>query len=140
MTKCTICSSPNRAEIEAALVKGTPLRQIEAKYRRAKSSIDRHARQCVPQAIAKAAEAREIKLADVLLEEVEALHSTAKEILHEARMSKDGVLALKAIAQARRNIELAARLTGKLEPEQETRKGVQLEEFLAIYRRVVVQE
>jgi hypothetical protein len=49
MTKgiCSICDAPVRAEIDAALRKGDPLRQLEARSGFSRSALSRHSRKCL---------------------------------------------------------------------------------------------
>jgi hypothetical protein len=101
--------------------------------------LDRHSRNCIRKAIKKAVAKREAALADRLLDEMEDLHTRTRGILERTEKTEPDV-ALRAVGHARKNIELVARLTGKLEPEQQVQKGVTFEEFEAIYRRVTVQQ
>lgn len=157
---CTICRHPKRAAAEKALAQGEPGRAVAKRLGLSYASLERHGRNCIRKALKKAAEKREAALADRLLDEMESLHATTRDILHDAREGRtikvkragikepvevhvppDGTVALRAIGQARKNVELVARLAGKLEPEQQVQKGVTFEEFEAIYlRRTTVQQ
>lgn len=136
---CTICRHPNRAAAEKALAKGEPGRAVAKQYGLSYASLDRHSRNCIRKAIKKAVAKREAALADRLLDEMEDLHTRTRGILERTEKTEPDV-ALRAVGHARKNIELVARLTGKLEPEQQVQKGVTFEEFEAIYRRVTVQQ
>jgi hypothetical protein len=65
--------------------------------------------------LAKAREAEEISHADDLLARIEALQAKTLAILSNAEAKGDHSLALKAIAEARRNLELLAELTHELD-------------------------
>jgi hypothetical protein len=39
---CTVCRDPKRAEIDAALATGTPLRDIAGRFSVSTSALDRH--------------------------------------------------------------------------------------------------
>lgn len=80
-------------------------------------------------------EEKGIALRERLLDEVESIHATTREILLEARGLADHRSALRAIAEARKNVALLARMTGKLQPEGEEREGmVTWEEFTVMLR------
>lgn len=103
-----------------------------------------------------ASDRRDTAFADCLLAEVELLHRTTLDVLRESREgawlevpSKDDPNAMvkvydlpnvkntmRAIAEARKNLALIARLTGQLEPKQEERnRTVTFEEFEVLYLR-----
>ncbi len=105
-------------------------------------------------ALAKVAEQvaeRETKLSSALLERVERLQQLSDQILVGClggeRVDADGVVtqvhpsyevALKAVAQCRRNLELIGRLTGTLEPDQKKKETslITFESFEMLYKRV----
>jgi hypothetical protein len=133
--RCSICKSKKRAEIEKALVDGTSLRAIATQFRVTKDSVSRHQLKCVSTQLAKVTEEKGIALRERLLDEVESIHATTREILLEARGLADHRSALRAIAEARKNVALLARMTGKLQPEGEEREGmVTWEEFTVMLR------
>ena len=66
-TRCTVCHHPQRAEIEQAHVAGETLRSLAKRFDRAKSTIQRHLTEHVPDHTQKAldaAGAREIEAGD----------------------------------------------------------------------------
>lgn len=115
---CTICSHARRAEIDAALVAGqTPNTALSALFGVTESAIRRHAREHLPAALTKAQEAQEVAQADDLLAQVRRLQTVTMNILAHAYQAQDLRTALQAIAQARQNLELLARLLGELEAQ-----------------------
>lgn len=50
---CTICRHPNRAEIDSALTKGVPFRNVAKQWQVGDSSVYRHSQGCVGKALAK---------------------------------------------------------------------------------------
>lgn len=99
--RCTICTSPQRADAEVAITAGASVRWVAKKLGLSYSSLDRHTRNCVPAALAKAAEVlpaptvrdvaveaaeqRDRAFADCLMNEVELLHRTTMDVLRESR-------------------------------------------------------
>jgi hypothetical protein len=95
-----------------------------------------------------AAVVREEQLGQALVERVERLQTIIDSIIEKAmavtpaaegrpECRPDYLLTLKAVAEARRNLELIGRLTGTLEPGEN--KGVPLitfESFEVLYKRV----
>lgn len=157
--KCSACSHPKRAEAEAAVASGLSVREVAKRFGLPYASFDRHCRKCIQKSIAKAVEAKELSHGIALVDRVERLQTAAQTILDAAMEGRplirkdgtpvlkkngdpylisDGELALKAIGQARKNLELVARLTGELDPE-DNKAGPQLAtwaEFEALYMRV----
>jgi hypothetical protein len=143
--RCKICSSADRAAIEAAMVAGESLREIGARHGVTKDSLHRHATRCVRQAIATRAAERGVRLADRILDEMDDLHEATRRILIEASAgeSKDLRTALAAISEARRNVALAARMAGKLDAPEAAgadRSLLTWEEFVVMYRSRRVTE
>jgi hypothetical protein len=111
---CTICTHPNRADIDAALISGDPTRRIAAQYGASDTSLRRH-KEHIPVALAQAVEAEEIRMADNLLDQLRDLQQRTLKILCKAESSNDLRVAVSAISQVRSNIELLAKLLGELD-------------------------
>jgi len=108
---CTVCQHPERELIDGALVNGqASYRGIAGQYGLTKSSVERHAAEHLPQALAKAQEAGEMARADDLLAQARSLQARALSILDAAEASGALVVALSAIREVRGVIELLARL------------------------------
>lgn len=153
--RCTLCTHAKRAAIEQQIVAGTSYRDVAAHFRISKSAIERH-KDHIAAAVVQAAEARDLAFTDCVLTELELLHRTTLDILREAREGRKFEVpsgkdlkkkvevydhpcvktSLRAIAEARKNLALLARLTGQLDPPEAARGGVTYEEFEAIYLRV----
>jgi hypothetical protein len=112
---CTICTHPERAAIDQALVSGGSFRDIAGRYGLTKSSIERHKTEHLPQTIIKAAEEEDIRHAIDIVRQLKAINSTTLNILSDARAIKDHAMALKAVDRLQRQIELQARLLGELD-------------------------
>jgi len=124
---CTICTHPQRLQIERALVAGTSVRDIAGQYGPSKTAIGRH-RTHVVESIARSREAKELVRTGALLDDVRAgeqraedLYANAQEILNRALKDNDGRTALQAIrtavsvmGEARGYMELRGELTSEL--------------------------
>ncbi|MBP7865714.1 MAG: hypothetical protein KA419_07160 [Acidobacteria bacterium] len=114
---CTICTHPNRAEIEAAILANKPVLRIVADCGGTEGSIRRHRDDCMKEAVTAAREAQEeerITAGMTTLEQCRALQEATLGILNDARES-DPVLALRAIDSARKNLELLSKLLGDID-------------------------
>lgn len=115
--KCTICEHPQVEAINAALVGGASYRDIARQFAVSKDALFRH-RQHLPAELVKAQEAKEIAQADNLLEQLKDLQRRTLSILQAAEQDNDHATALKAIKEARGNLELLAKLLGELAERQ----------------------
>ena len=113
--RCTICQHPQLAEIDEALVRGVPLRDIAGQYGVTRSALQRHAGAHLPAALSRARRAQEAVRADSLLDQVVGLRDHALAVLGRAEKAQDHRSALAAIREARGCVELLARLAGELE-------------------------
>lgn len=119
MIACSICTHPQLADITAALMARQPYRAIEARYDVSRSAIDRHCTRHVSKAFRQLAAAEKLTDAALIVEpvlvEMRRLNSRSLRILEQAERSNDGALALGAVRECRRNLEVIARLTGELD-------------------------
>lgn len=111
---CTICTHPNRAEIDAALLEGEPLRTIAARWSVSKSALIRHSEH-IPPHLAKAHEAHEATEAGTLLERLRALNHETRAVLEDAKAGGNGELQLKALTRLEKQLELEGKLIGELQ-------------------------
>jgi len=111
---CSICIHPDRAAIDAALVRGESLRDIAGQHALSKSALARHKLEHLPVHLVRAKEAATVADADSLLREVGALRAKAVHLLLAAERSGDLRTALAGVREARGCIELLARLLGEL--------------------------
>lgn len=115
--RCSICDHPEREAVDAALVAGEPYRNIAERFSVSLGAIARHKADHLPTTLAQAQEAAEIARGDDLLAQVRGLQERTLAILTRAELSGEGRLALSAIAEARRNLELLGKLAGELQQE-----------------------
>jgi len=110
----TICKSPDRGAIDAALVNGTPYGHIAACYGMSTGAVQRHRNKDILALVQAARE--EMAKEDLdrgadLLDQVQLLVKKARGILNSA---DDQRTALVAVRGLRRTLELLAKLTGQL--------------------------
>lgn len=113
--RCSVCTHPDRENIDEALVGATAISAISAKYRDiSEDALGRHKANHLPSKLVMAEKAKEVAQADSLLDQVQDLQGRALAILDQAEMSGDLRTALGAIREARGNLELLAKLLGEL--------------------------
>ena len=111
---CTICTHPERAAIDQALVGTAPYLRIAEQYGVSEQAIRRHAAGHLPEALAKGETAKERTRADILLEQIEGLRNHALHILGRAEKAGELRTAIAAIREARECIELLLEVEGRL--------------------------
>jgi len=118
--KCTVCAHPQREAIDQALINGKSLRNVSKQYNVSDTAVFRHNANHLPAALSKAHDAKELARADDLLSQVREIQLRALSILDQAEGSGDLRTAVSAIREARGNLELLAKLLGKLQQEGTT--------------------
>lgn len=117
--RCSVCEHPQVEAINVALVNGDALRDVAGRYGLSKTALHRH-KAHLPARLVKAREAEGAARADSLLQQVRDLHARTLTILAEAEAERDHATALKAIREARGNLELLAKLLGELQEKRVT--------------------
>jgi hypothetical protein len=112
---CTTCTHPDREAIDEALVSGSALSALSAKYRVSEDALGRHKANHLPAKLVMAQAAEEVAQADTLLGQVRDLQQRALDILDKAEEAGELRTALGAIREARGNLELLAKLLGELD-------------------------
>lgn len=134
MRVCTICGRPNRAEIDAALVDGVPLRDIAGRFNLSRSAVHRH-QEHIPRSLARAKQAREIAQASTLLGRVELLIHDCRAIAMKAQRAREWSAAVSALREVRGCLELLGQISGELRKEKE--QGVNLNVNINLTRRAL---
>src|SRR5947209_7073575 len=111
-SRCSICTSPSRAEIEKALLT-RPLRVIERQFQVNKTSLWRHKNHIVT-SLAKAIEDRETACGDGLATEIRNLIGEAHRLRGKAEQKRDIRTALRGLDVALKAVELYGRATGEI--------------------------
>ena len=119
--KCTICHHPQIREITHDIMSHKPLRAIEARYDVSIAALSRHTKKHVPKALRKVTPddmpaSLAAELAEPVLVEMRKLNNRSLKILRAAEEGRDYTMALHAIRECRRNLELIAKLKGELHP------------------------
>lgn len=109
----TVTRHRKRAEIEAALAKGAPVRRIAARFGLSKSAAHRHKERMALE-MAAAPSAKDTT-AEELLGKLGSLQGEAEGILAKAKRDGNHRAALGAIKESRSIIELLARMLGELQ-------------------------
>jgi len=112
---CTVCSHPQRPEIERCLIDTVPFRIIASRFGTSATSLQRHKAEHLPSHVAKAQDAREVADADDLLTQIKALRNKAISILQKAEASGDYRTALMGIREARACVETLMEVEGELD-------------------------
>lgn len=112
--RCTVCSLPERGEVDKAIVGGASNRSLASLYDVSEAAIRRHAANHLSETLAKAGEAREVARGEELLADIRSLQERTLAILEAAEKMRRHGTALSAIREARHNLELLAKLVGQL--------------------------
>ncbi len=112
---CSVCTHPEKAAINKALISGEAYRSIAKRFEASESAVYRHQQDHLPVQLAKAKEAEEVAEADNLLSQVRDLQARALTILDKAEEAGELRTALAGIREARGNLELLAKLVGELD-------------------------
>lgn len=115
--QCSICTHPQRAEVEAAIASGTPYRAVARQYATSKDAIRRHADGCITEAVAAAKAAKQTETEKQGMTTLERLEDALRQtlgIVEKAQAGGDLRLALSGLDSVRKHLELSAKLLGEL--------------------------
>ncbi len=112
---CTVCTHPEKREIDEALLAGQPFRKVAQRFGTSTSALFRHKSNDIPLAMVKAQEVQEISYGGDLLAQVRDLNDRTLRILAQAEAAGDPRIALAAIREARSNSELLCRMMAHME-------------------------
>src|SRR6266705_4763038 len=117
MRSCTICIHLNRSDIDAAIVNGTPYRDIAGRFQVSKTAVARHADGHVAESIHKSKEALEEVMALDVAHELTWCNQSAHQIYDAALSGEkpDPRTAITALGEVRKQAELWAELQGELD-------------------------
>jgi DNA-binding transcriptional ArsR family regulator len=115
---CTICTHPERAAIDQALVAGRSAYDLAAAYGVSHDAVTRHNASHLSEHLAKARHDADIQQALDITKQLRAINAVSLNILDEARRSNNPAIALKAIDRIQRQLELQGRLLGELDAPQ----------------------
>jgi hypothetical protein len=112
---CTVCTHPDKAEIDAALLTGNSFRKISQRFGTSSTALFRHRNNHIPIALEKAREAEEVAYGEDLLCQMKELNTRTIRILDAAEAAGDPRIALAAIREVRGNTELLCRIVAAME-------------------------
>ena len=112
---CTICSHPDRGEIDRAVVAGESYRNIAERFGTSTTALHRHSGDHLPAKLVKAQEEEDIRQALDVVKQLKAINGASLNILKEAREQGDPGLALRAVDRIHKQVELQAKLLGELD-------------------------
>ena len=127
---CRVCNHERSAEIGRDLLHGVSYRAIAKQYGVAIAGLSRHVAEHIQGPLRRIIQA-EVSLTEdaqtvqPTLLEMRRLNQRSLRILAIAEESKDHDVALRAICECRRNLELISRLTGELDPHAAGEAGGQ---------------
>jgi hypothetical protein len=106
---CSICQNADRPKIDKLLASGSPIRGIARTFRVSEDALGRH-KEHLRQVVVKAAERREERFGDVLLEQIRGLGRKALELLAKMEGESDYRGSIVALREARECIGAQADL------------------------------
>ena len=112
---CSICTHDQYHAINVALVQRETYCAISREYGLGRDALRRHAKEHLPELLARSRDAVEVAEADDLLSRIEALQSRTLAVLEAVEGTDNHSIALAAIREARSNLELIGRVTKELE-------------------------
>jgi hypothetical protein len=136
--RCGICRRSDREEIDSDLLRGTPLRDIEAGHGgTTKSSLDRHKPHAVRR-LSKAAGAHEAAEGGKLLRKLQRLEERAEGLLRKAERKGQLVAGASLIRELRELLRLFGEISGDLKHGAAVTVNLfQLPEWGAVQRRLL---
>ncbi len=112
---CTICTNPDRQEIDRQLVEGAAFPAIAALFRVSTDALGRHKANHIPAQLVEAQTAEAASQADELLTKIACLDADAQSIFDQAKRQGDFKTALSALRERARVTELLAKIKGELD-------------------------
>ena len=112
---CPICDHEDLDEIDAALASNERIRTIAERWSVRKTALMRHRNEHLPFSAIEAEEAEEDAPAEDLLDQVRDLQESALATLEEAEEAEELNAALRAIREAKGNLELMTKPLNELD-------------------------
>ena len=114
---CSVCVDGRRPEIDAAIARGVPLRELQGRYGMSRSTLSRHKSHII-NAIQRVAVSREQVTAAVVMGQFEALKGRAEKLLDASEKDKNYRSAIAAVRTLHELIQSVADLAGVREGPQ----------------------
>ncbi|MGC2107198.1 MAG: hypothetical protein WA647_19030 [Candidatus Acidiferrum sp.] len=113
--RCAICAHPQCTAIDLAIVQQKEIRAVARQYDVSEDAIGRH-RKHIIELVARSPDALTLARADTIATEIAQLEQETANVYNDARVAKNGNLALAAIRQLQSLLEFRARITGAIKP------------------------
>jgi hypothetical protein len=111
---CTICSHPQKQEIDRAIIGGQSCREIGALFGVSPDAIQRHRTDHLPDKLVKAHDAEEVLSADALLAEMDRLRETLRNGLQAAEAAGSGAAIVSFAREYRAALESLFDITERI--------------------------
>jgi hypothetical protein len=108
--RCQTCRHPEVEAINQELIENKPIRNIAERYGRSPSSIHRHSKNCIPEFLQDAREAKRILHGVSIKEKIDELEKEVWALIGKLDAEGDHRGEIRGFAEIRRHIELRARL------------------------------
>ena len=117
---CSICTNPNRHEIDKAIISGDSYRIVAQQFTISRDAVARHRRHlALPPA--STLSAQHVASSETLLQQLQELRSEAQRLKEKAELEGDYRAALGAVRELCRIVELVAKLCGQIDSRTETK-------------------
>jgi hypothetical protein len=113
--QCKVCNHKQLDEINRSLIKSPNISELSRRFDLPWDSLKAHKKNHLPANLVKAKTADEAAEAESLIKQLQDLQDRTLSLLTKAENTRDHNTALRAISEARRNIELLAKITGELQ-------------------------
>lgn len=110
MPSCATCSHSERVAIDMALVSGASLRDVASRYGMSYQAVKRHKDKHLSPML----QLKQEEIGDTLYAQIVTLNAETLTVLAKAQADGKGYLVLRAVEQARANLEVVAELLGKV--------------------------
>jgi len=117
--KCSVCTNPNRQQIDKAMVSRQPYRIVALQFGVSRDAVARH-RKHIAAMVAKSIDPEQLAQSGSLLAQLEELRLEAQRLKQKAERAGDYRAALAAVRELCRIVELVAKLCGQLDARTET--------------------
>jgi hypothetical protein len=111
---CTVCMSPDRDAVDAAIVERVPFRTIAHRFAVTRDAAMRH-RAHVSASLMAVQRRRDTRNGETLADRIESLYTRASAILDAAETEGRSTVALAAVRELRAIVELLGKLTGEID-------------------------
>ncbi|MBF0154393.1 MAG: hypothetical protein HQL64_11695 [Magnetococcales bacterium] len=112
---CSVCTHKARNAIDKGLVAGEPFRALERQFGVSRDALRRHKADHIPAVVAQAQQAAVVAQGDTLLDQLGQLQESARRLGEKAEKEKKFGVALMAVRELVRIVELMAKLKGELQ-------------------------